>query len=322
MTMSIMKGISFISLFLLAFLAAPWVQAAGAYERALKKAGRKPVVLFCYGANYDKVSEATYQEFIKKRKIMPAVRGTIFLEVPIYQLPNDKEKKQWERVMGERSLPGGIWSYPCLALVDSYGGLRGVVQSAEDMKDAESAGKALAELLALYKEQEDLLYKADKASPARRASLLAQAADINLRLPANLHSARRGGGKDEIKDEIGLRARLNFTPEEEVVQALQPMDLERANTYIRALMANGCFSPRQRQEIMAAYAGHLRRNNASKERLRAAYTEMRNIDPKSMYGAYAEGALELWVDPPQEENPAEGSDSGGRSAMGDTKTPS
>jgi hypothetical protein len=53
--------------------------------------------------------------------------------------------------------------------------------------------------------------------------------------------------------------------------------------------------------MMAAYAGHLRRGEegrtpASKEFLRALYTEMRNIDPKSTYGAYAEGALVIWVE--------------------------
>ena len=59
-------------LFLLACLLAPLASIsahAADYQNALSKASeRKPVVLFCYGANYDKVSEEKYELFVKKRK--------------------------------------------------------------------------------------------------------------------------------------------------------------------------------------------------------------------------------------------------------------
>ena len=95
--------------------------------------------------------------------------------------------------------------------------------------------------------------------------------------------------------------------------------------------------------MMAAYAGHLRRGGegkkpASKERLRALYTEMRNIDPDSTYGAYAEGALVIWVEGgtlTEEPIPTEinrvgktdddgngsGSGTSGKTAMGDVIAP-
>ncbi len=307
------------SLLLLAAAALPGLAiTARNYDDALHKAGdRKAVVLFCYGANYDKVSEQRYEEFIKKRKIMPAVRSCVFMEVPIYQLPSDKEKKETARIMGKHSLPGGIWSYPCLAVLDGDGNLRGIVQSADEMKDAEAAGKALGELLESFKEQESLLSKAARASSNRKATLLAMAADIDLNMPSDVSTKDRRGR--EIKDKIGIKDRLKFDPLS-VVEKLQPMSGEQANAYVRGLMANGCYSRRQRQEMMAAYAGHMRRNGASSERLRALYTEMRNIDPKSMYAAYAEEAIRLWA---SSSAPASGSASpspapGGRTAMGDT----
>jgi hypothetical protein len=79
------------------------------------------------------------------------------------------------------------------------------------------------------------------------------------------------------------------------------MSYDEANAHVRKMMAQGGYSKLQRQMMMAAYAGHLRRGGekmkpASKERLRALYTEMRNIDPESTYGAYAEGALVIWVE--------------------------
>ncbi len=263
------------------------LQAASArsYDDALRKAGgRKPIVLFCYGANYDKVSEQAYETFIRKRGIANAVRLAVFLEVPVYQMPNEKEQKEWQKIMGKNSLPGGIWSYPCLAVLDSSGSLRGVVQGADQMKDPETAALALQEILAAFDDQEDLLKKAVKASGNKRLSLLAQAADIQAMMPSSLSGA------------------TPFNPTT-VVEALQPMSHEEANNYVRQLITSGYYSRRQRQEIMAAYAGHLRRNGASANRLRAVYTEMRNIDPDSIYGAYAEGAIALWV-VPKEEDPS------------------
>ena len=253
--------------------------SARSYDEALRKAGgRKPIVLFCYGANYDKVSQQTYESFIKKRGIAQAVRSVVFLEVPVYQMPNEKEQKQWHKVMGKNSLPGGIWSYPCLVVLDGSGAMRGIVQSAEEMETAETASIALEKLLESFDDQEDLIKKAVKASGNKRLNLLSQAADVQAIMPSSLSG---GTPFDPIS----------------VVEALQPMALEEANNYIRSMVSSGYYSRRQRQEIFAAYAGHVRRNGGSANRLRAIYTEMRNIDPTSIYAAHAEGAIELWVVP-------------------------
>lgn len=253
------------------------------FDDALRKSGgRKPIVLFCYGANYDKVSEQAYESFVKQRGISKAVRSAVFLEVPVYQQPNEKEKKEWQKVMGRHSLPGGIWSYPCLAVLDGAGELRGVVQSADDMKNAETASAALSKLLVAFDDQDDYLKKAVRASGNKRLSFLAQAADVQALMPASIRGA------------------TPFDPVT-VVEALQPMNHEEANNYIRQLVASGYYSRRQRQEIMAAYAGHVRRTGGSANRLRAIYTEMRNIDPNSIYGAYAEGAISLWVKPKEDD---------------------
>lgn len=257
---------------------------ARTYQDALRKAGdKRPVVLFCYGANYDRVSEQAYESFIRKRGIARAVRLCVFLEVPVYQMPNEKEQKQWKKVMGNASLPGGIWSYPCLVVLDGQGHLRGVVQSAEDMKSPEAASAALNKLLDAFEEQDKLIAKAVRASGNKRSAILAQAADVQINLPGDIS----GPAFDPLT----------------VVEALQVKTLEEANAYVRGLIDSGFYTRRQRQEIMAAYAGHVRRNGGSANRLRAIYTEMRNIDPDSIYGAYAEGAIELWV-VPKEQDPS------------------
>lgn len=288
---------------------------AAEYQNALSKASeRKPVVLFCYGANYDKVSEAKYELFVKKRKIMKYTRGAVFLEVPVYQNPNEKELREYKKVMGDAGLPGGIWSYPCLAVVDANGMLRGVVQSAEEMKDPETAGAALELIIDAYGDQEKLLKKARRASGKRQVSALAEAADMrDVRMPDNPLGNGAATG-------LGTLA-TNATGMLEVGQKIQEMSLAEAGKYVRSLIANGYYSRRQRQEIMAAYSGHVRRNGGSAARLRAIYTEMRNIDPTSIYGAYAEGAIKRWVEPREAagEPPYEPKRSSGKTALGDTQ---
>ncbi len=280
--------------FLLLLLCSGVSYGAISYAAALKKAGgKKPVVLFCYGANYDKVSEARYDEFIKKRGLSRALRGVDVVEVPIYQFPDDRQKKEFERVMEGRSLPGGIWSYPCLAVVDSQGNLRGVVQSADEMKDLASASAALSDLITQFYEQEKVLEKAVRASGAARRALLAEAANYDLAVPLSALKSEDSDKKGEAKDAQDELKKLKFDPLV-LVEKIQTMSIEQAYNYIREMEDAGGRSKYQRQEMLAALTGHVRRNHGSPQLLKALYIEMRNIDPTSSYGAYAEGALEMW----------------------------
>lgn len=296
-TMRILQAV--LSSFLALALLPSALLAEGRYEAALNKAGRKPVVLFCYGANYDKVSERAYESFIRQRGINRALRGADLVVVPVFQAPDEKQKKEYAKVMGNKKLPDGIWSYPCLAVVDARGNLRGVVQSAEEMKDAEAASAALGIILEQFEEQEKILRQAERATGNRRVALIAEAADIDLQLPPSAlkpdarterrQKSRRSGND---ADQAGGN-RFNFDPLA-LVEKIEPMSMVDAHNYVRGLEASGSYSKRQRQEMLAALAGHIRRNKGSKALLRALYTEMRNIDPSSIYGAYAEGAIELW----------------------------
>ena len=265
-------------LMMLAVAASP-LMAAHSYAGALKSAGdKKPVILFCYGANYDKASEKVYEEYFKnvRSPVAKALRGELVAVVPIYQLPTEKEKKDFQKATGGRGLPGGLRSYPCLAVVDGKGNLRGSVEGSV-IYEAEETAKAITALLVDFKNQEKILDKAEKAKGDRKENLIREALNItSLRVPGHglIDPANNG-----------------------MIEKLQKMDIASANNYVRGIMAHGNFAPIERQMIMAAYAGHVRHIKGPIFLLRALYTEMRNIDPKSVYGAYAEGALELWVEP-------------------------
>lgn len=285
-----------LSLASLAALALP-MQAAvmRSYPDALSKAGHKPIVLFCYGANYDEVSQKAYDVFVKQHKLQPVLQKCIFVEVPIYQLPDERQKREMEKVIGKAGLPGGIFSYPSLAVVDDGGNLRGIVQRADEIQDVEAAKAALGKLLDAFDKQEDLIIKAEKAGGTRKAQLLMQAADVRgVTLPPD---AGDGGKRNKgMKDNVGLGARKSFDPITVMEKTFTMDSNAEVEGYIRGLLNKPGYSLAQRQEMLAALAGHLRRNNGSIDKIRALYTEMRDLDPESMYGAYAQGALDMWVD--------------------------
>ena len=255
------------------------------YQDGLKRAGGdKPLVVFCYGANYDRYSEKIYDKYIKHRNnpLGRVLSREAYVVVPIYQQPSAVEKREFERVMGKgRRLPGGIRSYPCLALVDGRGNFRGAVESAADFESPEKAAESLAALLEDFRRQQKLLDRAERLKGNAHDAVLREALNItSVRVPGH-------GMCDPANDGLG--------------EKLQLMSIEQANEHVRRTIASGNFTLVERQMMLVALAGHMRRKNAAVHRLRAIFTEIRNIDPKSSYGAYAEGALELWVIPKEQE---------------------
>lgn len=253
---------------------------ARTYADALKRAGsKKPVIVFCYGANYDQYSLRVYEELIKNRRnpVSKVLNREIYVVVPVYQQPTEQEKKERNKVMGGRNLPGGIWSYPSFTVVDGNGNFRGAVQDSSVMGDPEKTAQALIALLEDFKEQEKILNKAERARGSSKTKLEREALNISgVRVPGHKMCDPANDG---------------------LVQDLQVMSIAEANNHVRNLINNGNYTKLERQMILSAYAGHVRRNKGPIPLLRAIYTEMRNIDPTSSYGAYAEGAIELWVVP-------------------------
>ena len=255
------------------------------YQDGLKRAsGEKPLIVFCYGANYDKYSEKIYDTYVKHGRNTPLGRvlsREAYVVVPIFQQPSSAEQRDYERVMGKRRLPGGIRSYPCFAVVDGSGNFRGAVQSSDELETPEKAAEALASLLEDYRRQQKLLARAERLKGDTRREVMREALNISrVRVPGH-------GMCDPANDGLG--------------EKLQVMSVEAANEHVRRLIANGNYTLIERQMMLVALSGHMRREKVAVHRLRAIFTEIRNIDPNSIYGAYAEGAMALWVIPKEQE---------------------
>lgn len=303
-------------LLLLCFLCFPALMPASAvirrsYPEALQHAGHKPVVLFCYGANYDEVAVEFHDAFMNTKHIRDLLRRCMFVEVPLYQLPTEKQKQEMQEIIGPRGLPGGIRCYPCLVITDSRGYTRSVIQGPEEMKDVDTALKNLKERLENFDKQEKLLSKVETAGGPRRYRLLTEAVDIDkMNLPGN---AADLGKRRRKRDKEGFEERIAFDPIN-FMRHISIFSPQKAEAYTREMMKNPGYSKTQRQEMLAALAGSFRRSRNKKDdeveegykrltdeeiiaKMRALYTEMYELAPDSLYGAYAESAIELWVKP-------------------------
>lgn len=272
---------------LLAVLAHPLsASQARTYQDGLKRAkDDKPLLVFCYGANFDRINTEIYERLFKSkdRSFYHVINKENYVVVPIYQMPTEAEKRITNKVMGSQRIPGGARSYPCILLVDAQNRMRGAVQNAEDIETPEKAAAALSALLSDFRAQQKLLDQASRANGNAQDRLMREALAISsVQVPGH-------GTYDPSNN--GL------------VEDLQVMDdMSRANAHVRRIIANGKFTLIERQMILVALAGHMRRKGkVSMDRLGALYTEIRNIDPKSIYGRYAEGALKIWVKPADNE---------------------
>ncbi len=261
------------------------------YPDALEKAEDKKIIIaFCYGANYDKLSEKKHKEFMRSRKLLRGLGSQVFIEIPIYQMPDKKERKDRDKIMGGKNLPGGIFSYPSIALIDGSGTLRAVLQSSEEMKDVETANKLLSEYVDQFKDQQKILKRADGRKSDKVAEMMAEAADIGLTIPS--HYAKQAAGAN---DKEGYSKRFNFSWESILVDMDKQGSHGAAIRHIRGIMNAGVYSKEQRQELLAVLTGHLRRSGAPRDMLLALYYEMHAIDPKSVYGSYALEGIRIWL---------------------------
>lgn len=260
------------------------------YPDALKRAGDRGAVLFCYGPGWDHVSEQAHEAFVKSRKIDRAARNAPVLELPLYDTPTPEQKADFDRIMGGKSVPAGIRSVPCLAIVDESGTVRDAVQGAEEMADVDKALELLAEKMKKVQQQNKLLSLSERASGNRKLELLVEAENMGAKIPARY---LKDLPPDPRHDKKGNAARLKFDPIA-VVAMLQGLTAEEAEEKVREMLAMKSYTPEQRQQMFAALTGHIRRSGGSVSDLARLYKEMEALAPESMYGAYAKEALRLW----------------------------
>lgn len=293
-------GIRIFNLFVVGQVLLSWlIPASAMVVRTMPEALRNatpesPIILVRYGADFDAIGQNVYEKLVRFGGLNRISKRSVIIGLPTYQNPTPNQLKELEKLEGKTKLPPAK-NYPCIMMLDNHGRLMSEITDAAIMHDARRAAQEIEKRLNDYTAQRKLLEKAKTAFGVHRFELIMQASSYDIKIheipAAQSRKARRGV---EDVDTIGLKERMEFDPFQ-VVEQLQAMNHPEADLYIRGMIEDGCYSRIQRQQMMAAYAGHVRRSGGSLERLLALYTEMYHIAPSTQYAQYAESALDLWV---------------------------
>lgn len=261
-------------------------------QTAYEKAKDNPIMVYCYAANFNEASEDHYKEFMKRRKLTRGISSLLYVELPVYQNPDKSEAKKQASELGNVGMPSGMWTLPCVLILDKDKNLRGSIRDWETLSDVEKSNEKLKELITTYKKQQNMLNSCERTKSSRKAEIIAEAADlgeaVGLSVPASYGAAAAAVAKD------GYGARFTFNWENLLPELDKLEDHTAATNYIKGMMNAGKYSKKQQQELLCALTGHLRRGGAKAAKLKELYTEMYKIDPKSVYGSYAEECIRTY----------------------------
>ncbi len=261
---------------------------ARSYASALKSARNKPVIIFAYPANFSDHGEKMYNEYFKRRKLLSVARNCVLVAIPVYQNPSKREKQLYERATGglnppmPRSLPG-------IVLTDSTGSIRGSMSDSDVFENLDLAKAELKRMLGNFSAQQKILSRVKDGTKKRDLDQIAEAASYDLALPNDVRA------RVSKADPHGIGLSMTGNVWSGALVELDKLDIDSAENYIRRMLSGGHYTKKQRQELLLALTGHMRRKDLPKNRLRALYYEIRNIDPTGHYASYAEEAIRIWL---------------------------
>lgn len=285
-----MKRILTLLLLLLTVLPSDAARATS-IERAKKSRSSRPIVLFCYPANFNKASEKLHKSFFRGRKVTRTLARTTYVEIPIYQTPDKKEKRIYDKIVGKGGIPGGIKGLPCFIILDSAGNHLETIQGSILFDDIKATNIEIQKVLDIYEKQKLIVKKANRTKSKMKAILVAEAIDMGLPVSGGLIAA--AAAVDRENNKVVKNSRFTYVSESEVPK-LDKRSPEQAYNRIRKIIIVSNYSKFQRQELLVTLSGHLHRQGVSDVILRSLYFDIRNIDPTSVYGSYADEAIRLW----------------------------
>ncbi len=297
-------GILTISRLLLLLLACTCTSAwaaerAKTYNEALSKAGDEGVILYLYGPDWNKRSVKMLDTFWKTSELEHAAGNSVLVEVPIYQRPTDEQRAEQEEIQSGFPLPPPhrYRSNPTVIMLDKTGRTYAILAGHDELGEGLTGAKGCQliqknkGLLAL---QLDLMAKAEQASGLEKAKLIGQASTLGIDPPHDALEQIRGL---DPNDESGYVRRLSFDPRkfQEDHKDAKAAELEAP---VMKIVNDKAYSPLQRQETYCILIGQLRRDNAPKSVLKKHITDLKQIDPSSMYGQICDNLLSLWCGEP------------------------
>lgn len=271
------------------------------YEQAIKGNPNDGIVVFLYGPDWERKGPEFLTTLWKNPKIKNACGGANLVAIPIYQRPNEKEKKEAdEKSKGFRKLKT-TRSIPAIVLQTAEGEDYYAIYGDELNQPAEKVAALMKEKFELYKKRRTIMKQADRAKGRTKARIYGEAAAIGGIFPPK--DTNKIILENDPKLEEPFSAQAVFNIYELLVDATTFDDknpgkkmhsLEEAIKICKAIVANENYAITQKQEALAATAGYLRRKGEDRSKVKKMYEEIIALEPDSVWGAYAKSAIKMW----------------------------
>ena len=271
------------------------------YEQAIKGNPNDGIVVFLYGPDWEKEGP----QFLKKQwqnpKLKNACGGANLVALPIYQRPDEKEKKTADDKSKGFKRTKNVRSIPALVLQDYSGRDYYVICGDELAQPVEKVVELMKAKFELYKQQRKLIQQAEKAKGRAKARAYAQAATIEGILPPKDHVKIIKENDPKLEEPLSARAVFNIyellvdqTTYDKDNPSKKILSTEETLEKLKALTGGETYTPVQKQEIYAAAVGHLRRKGYDNTKVKKLYQEMIALDPDSIWADYAKHAIRIW----------------------------
>lgn len=180
-------------------------QRVKTYAEALEKAGDDGIMVYCYGADWNKRSVRMLQNFWMRPEVDEAAGGAVLLAAPHYQ---DSGHEKAEEAAGIcAGLPSPPYQVrPCVMLLDKEGTPYAYLVGMDYLGD-ETGSRGIENIrdrLTRFRKYRSLLQQAQSVVGVEKAKLISEAMDLKLYIPAGQIESREPYAQPELLSELEM----------------------------------------------------------------------------------------------------------------------
>ena len=287
--------------------------AAKTYAAAQKRNPKDGIIVYFYGADWDVRGPKMLKTLWESSEIKNACGDSAMLAVPVYQEPNEKQKKNAKTIREGMKVPH-IYSYPAIVMYTEEGQKYYILQGDEIFEEPAKVAETIKAKLKLFRERKAILKKAERAKGVEKAKLYGEASSLEGIDPP--HDALKIIKANDPKGETPYAKRLEF----DVFKLITEKTYKDPDKPDKILIAPGAavalvtklaiedettYLPWQRQELLAACAGYLRRLDKTDPRIKTLHKKIIEIDSDSVWASFVEDSENTWISPDKKKDKKE-----------------